>query len=116
MRASRERLAAVKRANKRGAGRGSSRERLGLPLDPAALFDVQVKRIHEYKRQLLNLLETVALLTRRSAPIRTATGSPRVKIFAGKAAPSYAQAKLIIKLANDVAERGQQRPAWSATG
>ena len=78
-------------------------DRVGLYIDPDALFDVQIKRIHEYKRQLLNLLETVALY----AAIRAKPNGnwvPRVKIFAGKAAASYTQAKLIIKLANDVAK------------
>ncbi|MNO63999.1 Maltodextrin phosphorylase [compost metagenome] len=76
-------------------------EQLGVRLDPDALFDVQVKRIHEYKRQLLNLLHTVALYQDiRNDP--TIQRVPRVKIFAGKAAPSYHQAKLIIKLANDI--------------
>lgn len=77
-------------------------ERLGIRLDVEALFDVQVKRIHEYKRQLLNLLHAVALYQDiRNDPATPRV--PRVKIFAGKAAPSYHQAKLIIKLANDVA-------------
>ncbi|MGV8842493.1 MAG: glycogen/starch/alpha-glucan phosphorylase [Pseudomonas sp.] len=76
--------------------------RLGITLNPAALFDVQVKRIHEYKRQLLNLLHTVALYQAiRDQP--SVDWVPRVKVFAGKAAASYQQAKLIIKLANDIA-------------
>ena len=95
-------LAAVKRVNKRALARIVG-ERLGLRLDPAALFDVQIKRIHEYKRQLLNLLETAARYFAICAePQRDWT--PRVKIFAGKAAPSYQQAKLIIKFANDLSE------------
>ena len=66
------------------------------------MFDVQIKRIHEYKRQLLNMLETVALYDAiRAQPTRNWV--PRVKIFAGKAAASYHRAKLIIKLAHDVA-------------
>src|SRR5437868_12047767 len=78
-------------------------ERLHIPVDPAALFDVQIKRIHEYKRQLLNILETVALYHAiKDEPQRDWV--PRVKIFAGKAAASYRYAKLIIKLINDVAE------------
>jgi glycogen phosphorylase len=96
-----EGVAAVKQANKRSLSR-LVRERLGLRLDPAALFDVQIKRVHEYKRQLLNLLETIA----RYLAIRADPGHdwlPRVKILAGKAAPSYWQAKLIVKLANDIA-------------
>src|SRR5665213_3148486 len=77
-------------------------ERLNIKVDPGALFDVQIKRIHEYKRQLLNILATIALYRAiKSDPMRNWT--PRVKIFAGKAAASYHRAKLIIKLANDVA-------------
>jgi glycogen phosphorylase len=74
----------------------------GVAIDPHALFDVHVKRIHEYKRQLLNILETIALYQEiRARP--KASYVPRVKLFAGKAAASYDRAKLIIKLANDVA-------------
>ncbi len=97
-----QRLVAAKHANKRALVR-VIRERLGLQVDPGALFDVQIKRVHEYKRQLLNLLETIARYHAiRADPRRDWV--PRVKIFAGKAAPSYLQAKLIIKLANDVAQ------------
>ncbi|HVP98992.1 MAG TPA: glycogen/starch/alpha-glucan phosphorylase, partial [Roseiarcus sp.] len=75
---------------------------LGQRIDPESMFDVQVKRIHEYKRQLLNILETVARYNAiRANP--TIDFAPRVKIFSGKAAASYTQAKLIIKLAIDVA-------------
>jgi starch phosphorylase len=96
-----QRLAAVKRANKLALAR-VIRERLGLPIDHRALFDVQIKRIHEYKRQLLNILQTIAQYRAiRAEPDRDWV--PRVKIFAGKAAPGYSRAKLIIKLANDVA-------------
>ncbi|MBX4413367.1 glycogen/starch/alpha-glucan phosphorylase, partial [Mycobacterium tuberculosis] len=71
-------------------------------IDPTAMFDVQVKRIHEYKRQLLNILETIALYNEmRAHPERDWV--PRVKIFAGKAAASYVRAKEVIHLANDVA-------------
>jgi starch phosphorylase len=84
-------------------------ERTGVQIDPGALFDVQVKRIHEYKRQLLNILEAVALYDAiRSEPERHWV--PRVKIFAGKAAASYHRAKLIIKLANDVARMVNDDP------
>jgi len=75
--------------------------RTGIHVQPDALFDVHVKRVHEYKRQLLNILETIALYHGiRARP--NAGWVPRVKIFAGKAAASYERAKLIIKLANDV--------------
>ncbi|MEF7550385.1 glycogen/starch/alpha-glucan family phosphorylase, partial [Bacillus anthracis] len=78
-------------------------ERNHVKVDPSALFDVQIKRIHEYKRQLLNILETIALYhAMKDDP--AANWVPRVKIFAGKAAASYRYAKLIIKLINDVAE------------
>ncbi|MCJ2011457.1 glycogen/starch/alpha-glucan phosphorylase [Methylobacterium sp. J-076] len=84
-------------------------DRTGIDIDPDALFDVQVKRIHEYKRQLLNVVETVALYQAiKAEPHRDWT--PRVKIFAGKAAPSYVQAKLIIKLAADVARAVNDDP------
>lgn len=85
-------------------------ERLGIKVDPTALFDVQIKRIHEYKRQLLNILETIALYQAiKDDP--NANWVPRVKIFAGKAAASYRYAKLIIKLINDVAEIVNNDPA-----
>jgi glycogen phosphorylase len=76
-------------------------ELTGTTIDPSALFDIHVKRIHEYKRQLLNILEAVALFQSiRAQPQLDWT--PRVKIFAGKAATDYTRAKLIIKLAHDV--------------
>ena len=102
-------LAAVKRANKTALAR-FIHEQAGLPIDPDALFDVHIKRIHEYKRQLLNLLDIVA----RYRAIRADPGAdwvPRVKIFAGKAAAGYARAKLIIKLANDIAAVVNNDPA-----
>ncbi|HEX6118295.1 MAG TPA: glycogen/starch/alpha-glucan phosphorylase [Dongiaceae bacterium] len=74
----------------------------GIGVDPRSLFDVQVKRIHEYKRQVLKLLHAVTLYNRiRHDP--AAPHQPRTIVFAGKAAPGYAMAKLIIKLINDVA-------------
>jgi glycogen phosphorylase len=100
-RALQESLAAVKRVNKVALAR-IVRERLGLNIDPGALFDVQIKRIHEYKRQLLNILDAIARYRAILADPRR-DRVPRVKIFSGKAAPSYSRAKLIIKLANDVA-------------
>ncbi len=76
---------------------------MGLEIPTDALFDVQVKRIHEYKRQLLNVLHVVTryqrILANPDAPI-----VPRVVIFAGKAASAYHMAKLIIRLINDVAK------------
>ncbi|HWE76647.1 MAG TPA: glycogen/starch/alpha-glucan phosphorylase [Stellaceae bacterium] len=97
-----QRINAAKRANKLALARLVT-DRVGVPIDPDAMFDVQIKRIHEYKRQLLNVLDTVATyLAIRDKPSQHWT--PRVKIFAGKAAASYAQAKLIIKLIHDVAK------------
>src|ERR1700730_11186822 len=97
-----ERYAAQRRANKVALSK-LVRQRLGVVLDPDALFDVQIKRSHEYKRQVLNILEAVAVYDAiRAQPMRD--WIPRVKIFAGKAAASYSTAKLIIRLANDVAE------------
>jgi len=97
----RERFAAARRTNKVALARLVA-ERTGVSLDPDALFDVHIKRIHEYKRQLLNIVETVAHYEAiREDP--TTDRVPRVKIFAGKAAAGYRQAKLIIKLINDVA-------------
>jgi starch phosphorylase len=73
----------------------------GIQVDPASLFDVQVKRIHEYKRQLLNVLQVVA---RYQAIVANPGGDwvPRTVIFAGKAASSYTAAKNIIRLIHDV--------------
>ena len=105
----RERFLAIKRSNKVGLA-NYLKETTGLRADPDALFDVQIKRIHEYKRQLLNIIETVALYDQiRSHPERDWT--PRVKLFAGKAASSYHNAKLVIKLANDVARRINSDPS-----
>ena len=70
------------------------KDRLGFAVSPDALFDVQVKRIHEYKRQLLNVIQAVAQYQSiKSHPEREWV--PRVKVFGGKAAPSYWNAKLI---------------------
>ncbi|AZO31521.1 MULTISPECIES: glycogen/starch/alpha-glucan phosphorylase [unclassified Mesorhizobium] len=105
----REKFAAVKRQNKARLANLVA-DRLGIKLDPSALFDIQVKRIHEYKRQLLNILEAISLYDQiRSHPERD--WMPRVKFFGGKAAPSYHNAKLIIKLANDVARVINRDPA-----
>jgi glycogen phosphorylase len=97
-----ERVAQARRNRKAALARVIT-DQVNLRLDPEAMFDVQVKRIHEYKRQLLNLIETVARYNAiRANP--TIDFAPRVKIFAGKAAASYTQAKLIIKLAIDIAK------------
>jgi glycogen phosphorylase len=97
-----ERVAQARRKRKGALARVIT-DQLNLRVDPEAMFDVQVKRIHEYKRQLLNLLETVARYNAiRANP--TVDFAPRVKIFSGKAAASYTQAKLIIKLAIDIAK------------
>jgi len=97
----RSEFVAVKRENKARLAAYIERE-TGVKLDPASLFDVQVKRIHEYKRQLLNLLHVV---TRYQAILANPTANwvPRSVIFAGKAASSYVMAKDIIRLINDVA-------------
>ncbi|RXF75328.1 glycogen/starch/alpha-glucan phosphorylase [Hansschlegelia zhihuaiae] len=103
-----DKLAEARRANKIDLARVIA-ERNDVWVDPDALFDVQIKRIHEYKRQLLNLLETVAIYNAmRAQPMRA--WMPRVKIFAGKAAASYRQAKLTIKLANDIARTVNSDP------
>jgi starch phosphorylase len=97
----RQRFAAQRRVAKESLAQLIA-TRIGLQVDPDALFDAQIKRIHEYKRQLLNVVQTVALYNAlRAQP--TGSWVPRVKIFAGKAAASYHQAKLIIRLTNDVA-------------
>ena len=79
------------------------RMRVGIEVKVDSLFDVQVKRIHEYKRQLLNLLHVITLYNRLIAD-PTSDRVTRTVIFAGKSAPGYAMAKLIIKLIHDVAE------------
>jgi len=81
----------------------------GITLDPDTLFDCQVKRIHEYKRQLLNALRVIALYHR----VKEGRGEPepRTILFAGKAAPGYAMAKLIIKLINAIAGMVAADPA-----
>ena len=96
----RRRFAAAKLENKRRLGDYLART-MGVTVDPHALFDIQIKRIHEYKRQLLNILQTAALWNdiRRHPEVARA---PRVKLFGGKAAPGYVMAKQIIKLINDI--------------
>ena len=81
-------------------------------MDPQSLFDIQVKRLHEYKRQHLNVLHLVTLYNRlkRTIPVGAV---PRTVIFGGKAAPGYRMAKLIIKLINAVAAVVNQDPKVS---
>jgi len=103
-----EQFTLARRANKVALSQVVA-DTLNQRIDPDALFDVQIKRIHEYKRQLLNILETIARYNEiRANP--TIDFAPRVKIFAGKAAASYTQAKLIIKLAIDVARAVNSDP------
>jgi starch phosphorylase len=97
-----ERWRAVKRRNKEALA-SAIRRRTGVSVDPDAMFDIQVKRIHEYKRQHLNVLHIVTLYHR----LRANPGldiAPRCFVFGGKAAPGYHMAKLIIRLINGVAE------------
>nr|WP_314258469.1 glycogen/starch/alpha-glucan phosphorylase [uncultured Devosia sp.] len=102
-------FAEVKQNNKRKLAK-LIKDRMGITVSPDAMFDVQIKRIHEYKRQLLNIIQAVALYNEiRLHPEREWV--PRVKIFAGKAAPGYWNAKLIIKLINDVAKVINNDPA-----
>ena len=99
----------IKRTNKQRLADEIMR-RTGVELNVDSLFDVQVKRIHEYKRQLLNLLYVVTRYQRiRENP--RADVVPRTVIFAGKAAPGYAMAKAIIKLINNVARTIDADPA-----
>lgn len=98
----RERWRAVKQANKQALA-GFIQRQTGAIVDPQTLFDIQVKRIHEYKRQHLNVLHIITLYNR----LKQNPGLdmvPRTFIFGGKAAPGYYMAKLIIKLINSVAE------------
>jgi starch phosphorylase len=97
-----ERFRAVKRCNKEALAGHIGRE-FGIPVSPDSLFDVQVKRLHEYKRQLLFMLYVIVLYGRlkRDPGLNIA---PRTFLLSAKAAPGYATAKLIIKLIHQVAE------------
>lgn len=97
----REQWRAVKRANKIRLADLVEKE-CGVSFDPDAMFDVQVKRIHEYKRQLLNVLHVIHLYDRIKRG-DTADWTPRCVLIGGKAAPGYVMAKLVIKLINNVA-------------
>jgi starch phosphorylase len=98
----------IKRKNKERLAR-LVLQQVGVNLNPDALFDVQVKRIHEYKRQLLNVLHVVTRYQQILAN-PDANWVPRAVIFAGKAASAYHMAKLIIKLINDVARTVNNDP------
>jgi len=98
----RQQFRAVKQANKERLA-ALIRKQLFIEVDPASLFDIQIKRIHEYKRQLLNVLHVITLYNRIRSGARP-DSVPRAVIIAGKAAPGYAMAKLIIRLINDVAD------------
>jgi starch phosphorylase len=105
----RKQFRAVKQANKERLAE-IVKMRLKVQVNPASLFDVQIKRIHEYKRQLLNVLHIVTRYNR----IREGRADglvPRTVIFSGKAAPGYAMAKLIIKLIHSVADVVNNDPA-----
>ncbi len=103
-----ERLADIKRANKEMFAAHAKRSR-GVILNPDAIFDVQVKRLHEYKRQLLNVLHIITLYqTLRDAPGYIT--QPHTFIFGAKAAPGYAVAKRIIRLINSLADQIDHDP------
>jgi starch phosphorylase len=100
-------FAAIKQKNKERLA-ASIKQRLGVEVDVHSMFDVQSKRIHEYKRQLLNILQVVARYNRIRQGARV---QPRTVIFAGKAAPGYDMAKAIIHLINSVADIVNNDPA-----
>lgn len=105
-------LGAVKRVAKQRLA-AHLRQKNGIKLNPDSVFDIQIKRIHEYKRQLLNALHIIHLylkLKRDPSALRT----PRTFLFGGKAAPGYAMAKLHIKLINDIAQRINADPQTSS--
>jgi starch phosphorylase len=104
-----ERYRAVKQANKQSLA-AHIKQSVSETVDPSSIFDIQAKRIHEYKRQLLNVLHIIHLylcIKEDKADI----GAPRTFIFAGKAAPGYQTAKLIIKLIHNVAGVVNHDPA-----
>jgi starch phosphorylase len=103
-------LADIKRDNKRALAALLLRV-TGIPVDPEAMFIAQIKRIHEYKRQLLACLEVIAHYWHLKGECGDQTHTPRVYIFAGKAAAGYAVAKVHIRLINDIAEVVNGDPA-----
>jgi starch phosphorylase len=104
----RKAFAEAKLENKKRLARYVLR-RLGMGINPHSLFDCQFKRMHEYKRQLLNILQVISRYQRiKGDP--SASRAPRTVLMGGKAAPGYFRAKLIIKLFNAVAEKVNQDP------
>src|SRR4029079_12744370 len=97
-----ERVAAVKRQNKADFVQYAG-EAWKFRFDPDSMFDVQIKRLHEYKRQLLNALHVVRLYLDAKRDSK-ALAAPRTVLFGAKAAPGYRSAKLIIKLINGIAD------------
>ena len=104
----RRRWREVKRENKRNLA-SILEERTGIAVDPESLFDIQVKRFHEYKRQHLNVLHVITLYNRLKKNSNLDI-PPRTVIFGGKAAPGYFMAKLMIKLINSVGEKVSKDP------
>jgi len=103
-----ERLAEIKRANKE-AFAAYAKKTQGVILNPDAIFDVQVKRLHEYKRQLLNVLQIIALYQKLQDDPNAVT-QPHTFLFGAKAAPGYAVAKRIIQLINSLADQINHDP------
>ena len=103
-----DRLAEIKLANKRDFAAHAKKTR-GVILNPDAIFDVQVKRLHEYKRQLLNVLHIIALYQRLQDDPNAIT-QPHTFLFGAKAAPGYAVAKRIIHLINSLADQIDHDP------
>ena len=103
-----DRLGEIKRANK-AAFTAYAKKTRGVELNPDAIFDVQVKRLHEYKRQLLNVLHIIALYQKLQDDPNAIT-QPRTFLFGAKAAPGYAVAKRIIRLINSLADQIDHDP------
>ena len=103
-----DRLGEIKRANK-AAFTAYAKKTRGVELNPDAIFDVQVKRLHEYKRQLLNVLHIIALYQKLQDDPGAIT-QPRTFLFGAKAAPGYAVAKRIIRLINSLADQIDHDP------
>ncbi|MEM6488227.1 MAG: glycogen/starch/alpha-glucan phosphorylase [Pseudomonadota bacterium] len=107
----RARFMAAKHQNKAALAQWVEAQ-MGLTIDPAAMFDIQIKRMHEYKRQFMNILELAALYNEiKRDP--SAVHPPRVRFFSGKAAPGYWMAKLIVKLINDIGATVNADPAMA---